>query len=375
MDVRDKKSPHILIINWQDWLNPLSGGAEVNLREIFTRLTDEFDITLLCSRFKGAPGFEEIQGIKIYRVGSRNLFNFFVPSSYRKLNRFRRFDLVIEDLNKIPFFGRFFVKEKRIAVLHHLFGRTIYTETNPMAASYVYFSEKLIPIFYRDIPIVAVSESTKENLIKMAVPEENIQVVYNGVDLSFYRSFGELYERPTVICLGRMKRYKRMDILIESLPEVAREIPNLLILFVGSGDDLPRLMRLAKKKGLEGVIEFKGYVSDQEKKETLSRSWVSVNTSPKEGWGLTSMESQSLGTPSIVPDSPGLRETVKDNETGYLYPFGSVSRLSGILIDLLKDKGKVIQLGENARRWASNFSWDRSASMMKIFIKEVIKRS
>jgi glycosyltransferase involved in cell wall biosynthesis len=360
-----KSKPGILIINWQDWANPLSGGAEVHLHEIFKRLTQNFDITLLCTYFKGAPEFEIIDGIKIYRVGSRNTFNFHVPKAYKKITKRENVELVIEDLNKIPFFGGLFIKEKRIAFIHHLFGKTIYTETNPLFASYVYFSEKLVPKHYKNVPVIAISESSKSEIVEMGIPKKNVKIIYNGVDLRSYESAAKKSINPTIVCLNRMKKYKRMDILIKSVPEVIKSIPSLKVILVGDGDDLPRLKGIARKSGIENKIEFTKFVPAKEKADLLASSWVSVNTSPKEGWGLTSIEAQSSGTPSIVPDSPGLRETVKDGVSGYIYPFGDTKCLSEILTKVLKNKKIIDRMGKEARKWAANFSWDESAKKMK----------
>ncbi len=362
----------ILIINWQDWTNPLSGGAEINLFEIFSRLTKTFDITLLCSRYKNALYYEELNNIKIHRIGSRNTFNYYVPFFYYTLSKKNNFDLVIEDLNKIPFFGKFYIREKRIAILHHLFGKVVFMETNPFFASYVYICEKLIPKFYRDIPIIAVSKSTKDDLISKGIPEENIEVIHNGVNLRHLDFKKNLYENPTIVALGRLMRYKRMDILIETIPEVRKTVPNLRVLVIGSGEHLNYLKILAKNKKVEDVIEFLGFISEDEKREILSRSWLSVNTSPKEGWGLTSIEAQALETPSIVPDSPGLIETIKNGKTGYIYPFGDKKTLALYIIDLLKNKEKIKTMGKEGRRWASNFTWDTSAKKMENFIENII---
>ena len=342
LEGKGKRKPSILIINWQDWTNPLSGGAEVHLHEIFRRLVKDFKISLLCTHFKNAPKAEEIDGIKICRVGSRNVFNFYVPEAYKRIAKEEKIDLVIEDLNKIPFFGGRFIREKRLALIHHLFGKTIFTETNPLSASYVYFSEKLIPKHYKKIPIIAVSKSSKNELVKMGIPANNIKVVYNGVDIESYRSRVELTKVPTIICLGRMKKYKRIDILLDSIPKVLKEIPDLKVVLVGEGDDLPRLKEICHKNKIEGAIEFTNFVSAEKKIELLASSWVSVNTSPKEGWGLTSIEAQACGTPSIVPDSPGLRETVKDGVSGYIYSFGNIEKLSEILVKTLSVLSNVL---------------------------------
>jgi len=370
-----KSRPGLLIINWQDWTNPLSGGAEVHLHEIFRRITGDFNISLLCTHFRNAPETENIDGIKIYRVGSRNTFNFYVPKAYRNIRKDGKIDLVIEDLNKIPFFGGKFIREKRIALIHHLFGKVIYTETNPIAASYVYFTEKLIPKFYKDIPIVAISESSRSEIVGMGIPGKNVKIIYNGVDLKNYQSKAKKSPYPTIICLNRMKKYKRMDILINSIPSVLKSIPDLKVIMVGDGDDLPRLKEIARRNKTERAIKFTSFVSAEKKADLLASSWVAVNTSPKEGWGLTSIEAQISSTPSIVPDSPGLRETVKNGVSGYIYPFGDTKMLSEILIKVLKDRKLVVEMGRQARKWAANFSWDGSAKKMKEFINMQLKGS
>jgi len=367
-----KRKPKVLVINWQDWTNPMSGGAEVHLREIFKRLTGDFNISLLCTHYKNAPKTETLDGIKVHRVGSRNTFNFHVPKAYKKIAKSEKFDLVIEDLNKIPFFGGNFIREKRIALIHHLFGKTIFIETNSLSASYVYYSEKLIPKHYKNIPVVAVSKSSKNEIVKMGIPEKNVKIVYNGVDLKSYKSKKNKRKEPTIICLARMKKYKRIDILLESVSDIIKNVARLKVILVGDGDDLPRLKEISRQNKIENVTFFTSFVSAEKKTDLLSSAWVSVNTSPKEGWGLTSIEAQACGTPSIVPDSPGLRETVKHGVSGYIYPFGDTKNLSEILITMLRDKDKTLKMGEKAKKWAANFSWEESAKKMKeILLSEI----
>jgi len=135
------------------------------------------------------------------------------------------------------------------------------------------------------------------------------------------------------------------------------------------------LKEIARRNKTERAIDFTGFVSVEKKADLLTRSWVAVNTSPKEGWGLTSIEAQSSGTPSIVPDSPGLRETVKNGVSGYIYPFGDTKTLSEILIRVLGDRKLIIEMGKNAKKWAANFSWDESAKKMKgIILSKFIER-
>src|SRR3989304_5776392 len=108
----------ILVLNWQDITNPQGGGAEVHLHEIFKRIVSRgHAVTLFCSSFPGAADEEWVDGLRVIRQGGRNVFNFLVPFLYRA--RFSRegFDVVVDDLNKIPFYTPWFVSEPLVAVV------------------------------------------------------------------------------------------------------------------------------------------------------------------------------------------------------------------------------------------------------------------
>ena len=88
----------ILIFNWQDIKNPLAGGAEVHLHEVFSRIAAlGHDVTLFCSSFVGAPHNEDMNGVHIIREGGRSFFNYLVPQKYYStFSRTRRVDVSLE---------------------------------------------------------------------------------------------------------------------------------------------------------------------------------------------------------------------------------------------------------------------------------------
>jgi len=369
-----KSHKKILIINWQDIENPYAGGAEVRLFETFKRLREKYEIHLLCSRFKGGLAEGNIDGIYIHRIGKRNTFNFFVPSAYQNLNKRYKFDLVIEDINKIPFFGRFYIQNKRLAISHHLFGKVIFQETNPIFGLYVYLTEKLIGYFYKDIPFISVSKGTKEDLIKYGISPAWIKVIYAGADIRKYYP-GKKPDKPFIVLIGRLKKYKRVDIFLKAISLLRDDIQGWDIKIVGGGDDIRRLKKVAEKLRLENIVEFTGVVSEQKKANILRQAWASVNTSTKEGWGLTSMEAQASGTLSIVPDSPGLRETVIHNKTGFIYPYGDVKKLKEYLKYVVENQNIMLKMGKSARKWAEKFTWEKTAKEVDKIIEDIIEPS
>ncbi|MEO0149469.1 MAG: glycosyltransferase family 4 protein [candidate division WOR-3 bacterium] len=361
----------ILVINWQDWKHPLAGGAEVHLREVFKRLANHWEIHVLSCSFKGAKDYEFLEGIHIHRIGERNTFNYWVPFKYRQLEREIGFDLVIEDLNKIPFYTKLYSNKPKLVILHHLFGKSIFEETNPIFALYVLFHENLIPKFYKGIPFVVVSESTKEELVRVGIPERDVKIIYNGIDVEFFKP-GEKARDPRVVYLNRIRKYKRPDLALKVFDTVRKHISDTEFFVVGDGPYLNRIKAMAKKLSLN--IKFTGFVDEKTKRDILSSAWVVVNTSAKEGWGLVNMESFACGTPVVGFKVPGVKDSVKDGFNGFLVDYGDVKGMAERVVQILRDGTLRESLSQNARKFAEKFTWDRTAEEFKGVISEIISK-
>src|SRR5437667_58191 len=95
----------ILVIDWQDHRNPQAGGAEIHLHEMFRRVVAAgHRVDLLCSRFGEAPRYAVLEGIAVHRVGTRHSFPFVVHRYYSEKLAGESYDVVIEDVNKIPLY-------------------------------------------------------------------------------------------------------------------------------------------------------------------------------------------------------------------------------------------------------------------------------
>src|SRR2546421_10720642 len=127
----------------------------------------------------------------------------------------------------------------------------------------------------------------------------------------------------------------------------------------GQGDDRARLERLVRALGLGPAVRFLGFVPEEEKRRLLRRAWAVVFPSPKEGWGISNVEAAACGTPAIASDSPGLRESVRHGETGYLVPHGDAHALPERLPTPAAQPALVARLGRGARGFAETLAWDR----------------
>ncbi len=355
-------SLRILAINWQDLKNPQAGGAEVHLQEILRRIAVRGnEVTLLCSSFDGALCQEDQDGIRIIRRGSRYDFNLVLPFALKSILKTEKYDLVIEDINKIPFYTPLLHDVPLLVVVPHLFATTVFKEINFVLGLYIYFSEKAIPYVYRDSRFMVISESTKQDLVRRKVKEENISVVKCGIDHGLYKSGPQKNSYPTVVYMGRIKKYKSIQHLIMAFRLVTARVPDARLTIVGDGDYLPDLKRLSKRLGLDEKTEFTGYVSQSEKVERLQRANVAVCPSLKEGWGLTNIEANACGTPVVASDVPGLRDSVVDGKTGLLFRYGDIQGLADRIIEIVSDPALEKRLIQGGLEWAGKFSWDRAA--------------
>lgn len=352
----------LLWINWRDLDNPQGGGAEVHADEVLRRLAARgWEATLVCHAFAGCKRDQtHPTGYRIRREGGANTFNFTV---YRNLSRWiREFspDIVVDDSNKIVFAVPWLTKVPSVALIHHLFGSAIHREASLPAACYVRLSEALVGRMYRKTTVMTGSPSARLELLERGI--EDVVDVGEGVDLTGYAPPAPGERDPDLLLyLGRVKKYKGLDVLIRSLHRLADRFPRLRLEVAGSGDDVPRLREVAAGLGLSDRVKFLGRVSEEEKIALYRRAMVALNSSLKEGWGLTSIEANGCGTPVVASDVPGLCDSVQDGKTGYLVPFGDDAAMADRIGRILGDQDLSTRLQENSLAWAKSHTWDKVA--------------
>jgi len=240
------------------------------------------------------------------------------------------------------------------------YGEYLLSAGIPMAAT-VWLSERPLARAYRRAGWHAISESTRDDLVARGVPAQRIQVIHPGVDSARFTPGGARAAQPTFLYVGRLKRYKGIDLAIRALAVARRSRPELRLEVAGTGDYRAALEQLAASLGQAEAVTFHGFVSEAEKLGLLRSAWANVFPSPKEGWGITVVEAAACGTPSLASDSPGLRDSVRHGETGYLVPHGDVEVLATRMLELAGDPALVARLGAGARAFAESLTWERTA--------------
>jgi glycosyltransferase involved in cell wall biosynthesis len=368
----------ILAVNWLDRENPQAGGAEVHFFEIFRRLVERgHEVTMVASGWPGAAPRAELDGIQVVRSGGRHTFALTGRRAVTSVAGTADYDVVVEDINKLPLYLPLVTPHPFYVIVPHLFGTTAFREASWPMASVVWAGELPIPRVYRRAAFHAISDSTRDDLIARGVQPDAIRVIYPGVDADRYTPPDRPVRSPSphFLYLGRIKRYKGLEWAVRAAAQVHRDIPGFRLDIAGSGDDRGRLEKLVGELGLEDTVRFLGFVSEEQKLRLLRETWAVVFPSPKEGWGITNVEAAACGTPAIVSDSPGLRESVLDEQTGIVVPHADLEALAKAMTRLSGDPQLVERLGSAGRRFAESLTWERAAEQTEAHLIETVRNA
>lgn len=376
MTAQGRARMRIAVVNWQCRENPLAGGAEIHLHEIFGRLAQAgHEVVLLCGGWPGCPPRATLDGIDVHRVGTRQSFPFLARSYWHTTLAPRGFDVLVEDINKVPLFTPTWRRPegvpRLVGLVPHLFGGTAFQELVAPLATAVWLAEKPLPWFYRRYAFEAISESTRDDLVRRGIPREHIRVIFPGIDSAHYTPDpSQRADQPLFAYLGRLKKYKGVDLVVRAF--AACGVPEATLEIAGAGEFRPELERLAGTLGVGSRVRFLGRIDETEKCALLRRAWATVFASPKEGWGITNLEAAASGTPVIASNSPGIRESVRDGETGFLVPHGDVAAMAASMRRLSGERALVEHLGVAARRFAEGFTWANAADQTEAHLREVV---
>ncbi len=366
----------VLAVNWMDREHPQAGGAEIHFFELFGRLAARgHEITLVCSGWRGGPPDGVVQGITVRRVGGRHSFALKGRGAVRRALAEGRYEVVVEDVNKLPLFLPTVTDLPMYVVVPHLFGATAFREASWPVAAVVWLAERPLPRVYRRAAFHAISTSTRDDLVRRGVAPEAVRVIFPGVDAAWYTPDDAVRraDAPTFLYVGRLKRYKGVDTALRALALARARGHEVRLDIAGDGDERPRLEQLAARLGVGGATRFLGYVNETDKRELFRRAWAVVFPSAKEGWGMTNVEAAACGTPAIAADSPGLRESVRHGETGVLVPFGDPEPLAAAMQRFAEGPAAVQTYGRAARRFAEQFSWDAAAAATEAHLADTVR--
>jgi len=363
----------ILWLQWRDIKHPWSGGAEVYMHEVSRRLAREgFRVHVATSWFPGLKPLEKIDGYTVERVGTHDNYILYVPHFLKRYSSWA--NVIIEDTSKAPLMTPLLRPKKHIpvlAVVHHLNREIYFYETSLLKALIAYLLESHMTRLYTHLPntiLITISKSTKQELVKLGADPKKIIIAPNAINntISADPSLQLKSLEPSVIYLSRIKKYKQPYHALLAFKIILKHVPKAKLIIAGKGTNI--LLKYIKRLGIEHAVEVHGEVDEETKMKLLRRAWILIQTSMKEGFGITVLEAATCKTPTIAYNVPGLRDSVKHMETGVLVEPRNIEQLAKTITHLLSDHESRNRLAENAYRHAQQYSWDKTA---KTFLKTI----
>jgi len=337
---------NILWLAWKDYTHPGMGGAEVVLRELTKRQQAEgHHVTLLTAKHTGALGRETLDGIDIIRVGNNRFIHPAQALVYYLRHLRGKYDVIIETVNTLPYLSLLFRGKTRGLALYHQLARDVwFSETKAPVSHLGYYIVE--PVLTRLLarskaPLVTVSDSTKRDLARFGWDTRRTHLISEGIEIEPVTDPSQIqkYRHPTILVLGAMRGMKRTLHQIEAFEIAKQDLLDLRLKIAGdsSGAYGQQVLQRIQASPFARDIEYLGRVSREQKVRLMQRSHVLTSAAVKEGWGLTVTEAASQGTPAVVYDADGLRDSVINGKTGLITDPNPAALAAGI-VNLLTNK-------------------------------------
>jgi glycosyltransferase involved in cell wall biosynthesis/O-antigen/teichoic acid export membrane protein len=351
---------HILVMTDRDWTHPQGGGTGANLYGQVSRWVGwGHRVSVIACSYPGAAPFERIaDGLEMHRVGGRStVFPRAILAQARGL--VPDADVVLEVVNGITFLTPLWLRTPRVTLVHHVHRDHYIEEMGPRAGRVAAWLLETAPLklLYRRSRFLTISHASARDIAELGIPLERIEVGYIGVELdAFGADESRRAPEPTLLYLGRLKRYKRVEVVLDAL----EACPGAVLELAGDGDHRELLEAEIERRGLGERVRMHGHVSEELKHDLYQRAWLNMTASSAEGWCLTVMEAAASGTPSAALAVGGLPESIVDGQTGVLAH--DTRELAARTRELVDDPAARRRLGEAARARAQEFTWDATAA-------------
>lgn len=378
----NKKGLKILIFSWRDPKHPLAGGAEQVVHEHCKGwIKAGHKVTLFSSRMGKLKGHEILDKVEVIRSGNHYLgvqiSGFIYYLRYRE-----KYDLVVDQFHGWPFFTPLYVKKPLLALIQETARKVWFSNPLDFPLNWVvgvigYLTEPFIFKLYKNTPFMTGSESAKYDVSKMGIPLKNITSIPHGVILLKKALRIKKQDQSTITYLGVLSKDKGVEdaIICFSLLRAEGRYKFWIIGKAETNVYENKLKNMVKKLNLEDVVKFWGFVPQGDKFNLLAKSYLLINPSSHEGWGLVNIEANSVATPVVSYNNAGLIDSVSDGVSGIICSENNPESLASNVIRIFNDKKLYQKLQKGAIGWSKIFKWEKSVKLSLELINKVSRQT
>lgn len=355
---------------YDDRGNPwVGGGGAVRAFEIYRRLRDRVDATIVTGSYPGARDAEE-DGVRFVRVGARRPYVWSRLSYGLAANRLLRrwgYDAAVFDYS--AYTPILLPRGRPVGLaVHHMTGPSAAARWGRLVGGVVARAERAMLRRGCRISLSARAvEAEVRGVVGTGVP---IDVVGAGVGEEFFGL--ERREAGYLLYFGRLDVFQKgLDTLLEAYRLLRESEPGLRLRIAGRGKDAVLVERMARDAGVEDGVELLGAVMDADRLELLAGASLMLMPSRFEGFGLVAAEAMAAGVPLVASDAGSLPEVVQPPQGGVIVPAGDAAALSAAARSLLAEPGRRARLSRTARAAARRFTWEAVADRHYRFLQDL----
>lgn len=346
---------------------PYKGGIENRMHDIARLLAARgHDVTILTGRLPDTSDEEVTEwGYRVVRLPSRLIGRYNPPyiSSKGVLEALRSMDADVVNYNYrwAPSYNKDLKRYDgpKTFTYHNMWGEGIGIEHTVSEVNDDLFRSTL-GTFDR---IICVSRYVQDDLVRRGIPRERTDYVPPCMEMPEMK---EVPEERFILSFGRLVRTKGLDVLMEAMRDV-----DCRLVVCGKGPEEEKLKKQCSRLGVDGRVDFRGYVSEEEKESLISRCMFHVMPSLFESFGLAALESMRRGKPVVFSEVNGLPEVVGDGGIGV--PAKDPKALAEAMNAMIDDPGLRQEKGVLARRQAETYTWDRHIGHLEGILESVAR--
>lgn len=371
---------------------PFLGGYENFIYYLSKKLMQKgHSIDIFTMNTEKTKTFENIDGIRVYRIPCWNALNRTFPIPKPNLDFFRIFYLVYKsDYDLVNTHTRFFItsilgvifsKIKRLPIVHVEHGSTHSIVKNKFV--------KYVNIVYDHlIGWYIIKSATNVGISKLAcdflrhIGDNSPNLILDGVDTDIFKKMDtglkdklNLDDNFIVVSVNRLIYAKGVQDIISIFPRLKVKMPGIKLLIVGDGIYKDELKKMIHDDYKDDIL-FLGTRTQREIVDILNIADIFVNSSYSEGFGITVLEAGAIGIPIIATKVGGVPELIDDYETGISIEPGDCEHLYKSIMELVEDSSLRLYIGNNIMtKIKNNYNWDLVATKYEQLFKRCINEN
>lgn len=363
-----------------------SGGVEARNYFVSKYLAQKHEVHIITTKLPGTKNHELISRIHVHRVGpvknyraGANLSEIFslikfVRSSIEIGNEIMPH--IVEGTNFITHFIAKRISSKNRIPLVFWYPDVFvgnWIKTYGLASGLIGEAVERFNLLGPVDQFIAISNSTKNKLIKNNIETEKIRVISCGVDLEEFNFKQPKFKNPTIICISRLVAYKKIDSLIWAFAALRKKIPNLKLIIIGSGPEEGKLKKIVRMISIVKSVTFFKNLPRRKLVKTIKSSHILALPSEIEGFGICVIEAAASKIPYVISNIPVLMEITKNGRGALVFIAGSVLDLSKKIESLLISKSLYDQKCQEAFMLSKSYSWRDISNKTENVYKSLLK--